>query len=206
MRTHILGSFVLAVFVVATGGAAVASAQAPEMSPQQLFEAGRYAETVQAIPDETGDDMKYLEAQAHLRLNQNDEARSRLQQMGGGDENNPWTFIGRSAVAQIEGNAPEAAAQARRAAELNGGLPEAHYQLGQALYAANNWAAAADAFAQAATLAPTHAYAHYHAGQAFYRAKRVDRMAQHFEYFLKLAPQAPERPQVEAVMRTVRGR
>jgi tetratricopeptide (TPR) repeat protein len=204
MRTHRFGSLVAAVLVVAVSSV-VAAARMQEMSPQQLFDAGRYAETIQAIPEETGDDMKYLAAQAHLRLNQNAEAKAKLQQMGGGDEGNPWTFIGRSAAAQVDGNAAEAENNARQATTVNAGLPEAHYQLGQALFAANKWAPAAEAFAQAGKLAPTHAYAHYFAGQAFYRAKRVDRMAQHFEYFLKLAPQAPERPQVEAVMRTVRG-
>jgi hypothetical protein len=31
-------------------------------------------------------------------------------------------------------------------------------------------------------------------------------MATHFEAFLKLAPNAPERAEVESIMRTVRGR
>jgi hypothetical protein len=50
------------------------------------------------------------------------------------------------------------------------------------------------------------AYAHYNAGMNFYKASRVDRMAVYFENFLKLAPNAPERPAVESIMRTVRGR
>lgn len=178
---------------------------AQEMNPQQLFNAGRYNEVVQAVPAEAGDDAGYLAGQAHQRLNQAGEAKARFSRLGGGDENNAWTFVGRSAAAQVDGNHAAAEAAARRAVELNGGLFEARYQLGQALYAASNWAGAAEAFDQAAKMAPNHAYAHYYAGQAFYRAKRVDRMAQHFEYFLKLAPSAPERPQVEAVMRTVRG-
>lgn len=205
MFTHTRTPVILASVVwVLSGFATVVPAQ--EMSPQQLFDAGRYAEVVQAIPGEAGDDMKYLAGQAHLRQNQPGEAKALLQQMGGGDEGNAWTFVGRAGAAQIDGDMAGSEAAARRAIELNGGLAEAHYQLGQSLYAASNWAAAADAFAQASELAPGNAYAQYYAGQAFYRAKRVDRMAQHFEYFLKLAPSAPERPQVEAVMRTVRGR
>jgi hypothetical protein len=31
-------------------------------------------------------------------------------------------------------------------------------------------------------------------------------MASHFELFVKLAPQAPERPEVESILRTLRGR
>lgn len=194
------------VSLVLTGSTLATSVRAQEMSPQQHFESGHYNETIQSVPGDAGDDLKYLAAQAHLRLQHQDEAKGVLQQLGGGDEGNAWTFVGRSAVAQIDGDLGASEAAARRAVELNGGLAEAHYQLGQALYAASNWGAAAEAFTQATQVAPRHAYAHYYAGQAYYRAKRVDRMAQHFEYFLKLAPDAPEAPQVSAVMRTVRGR
>jgi hypothetical protein len=31
-------------------------------------------------------------------------------------------------------------------------------------------------------------------------------MANHFETFIRLAPNAPERPEVESILRTVRGR
>ena len=39
-----------------------------------------------------------------------------------------------------------------------------------------------------------------------YRANRPDRMASRFEQFLKLAPEAPERPEVLSIMKTIRGR
>ena len=50
------------------------------------------------------------------------------------------------------------------------------------------------------------AYAHYYAGLSYYQAERIDLMAAFFESFLKLAPDAPERAQVESIMRTIRGR
>jgi len=65
---------------------------------------------------------------------------------------------------------------------------------------------AAAEFDAAAMLNPTNAYAHYYGGLMHYRANRPDRMAIHFEQFLKLAPDAPERPEVTQIMRTVRGR
>ena len=69
-----------------------------------------------------------------------------------------------------------------------------------------DWKDAAAAFDRAAELAPGNAYAHYYGGLMHYRARRPDRMAIHFEQFLKLAPDAPERPEVLQIMRTVRGR
>ena len=78
------------------------------------------------------------------------------------------------------------------------------YQLGLALSGAEQWAPAAAAFEKATAVDPAHAYAHYYAGLAYSKIRRVDLMARHFEYFLKLAPEAPERPAVTALMRSIR--
>jgi tetratricopeptide (TPR) repeat protein len=85
-------------------------------------------------------------------------------------------------------------------------LAAAQYQLGLALEARGENPPAADAFAKAADANPQMAYAHYNAGMNYYKAKRIDRMAVYFENFLKLAPNAPEKPAVESIMRTVRGK
>ena len=85
-------------------------------------------------------------------------------------------------------------------------LPQPHFQLGLALARAQQWAEAAAAFDAASELQPNNAYAHYYGGMMHYRANRVDRMAVHFEQFLKLAPEAPERPEVVSIMRTLQAR
>ena len=59
---------------------------------------------------------------------------------------------------------------------------------------------------QGVALGAAVAYAFYQAGLAYYRHQRIDLMAARFESFLNAAPQAPERTQVESIMRTVRGR
>ena len=106
----------------------------------------------------------------------------------------------------IDGNQDEAAEAAKKAVEADGNSAQARFQLGLVESARNNQQQAADAFAKAAELDPQMAYAHYEAGMAFYKAKKVDRMAVYFENFLKIAPNAPERPAVQSIMRTVRGR
>jgi len=68
------------------------------------------------------------------------------------------------------------------------------------------WQAAATEFDRVTEINPSNAYAHYYGGLMHYRANRPDRMANHFEQFLKLAPEAPERPEVTQIMKTVRGR
>jgi lipoprotein NlpI len=85
-------------------------------------------------------------------------------------------------------------------------LPEAHYQRGLVFMARNDFGNAVDAFTKATTLDPNFASAYYYAGLANYRVKRIDLMGNNFNTFVKLAPNAPERPEVESILRTVRGR
>jgi lipoprotein NlpI len=99
-----------------------------------------------------------------------------------------------------------ALASARQAVAMNGGMAETHYQLGLVLAKRQEWPAAAAEFDRVTEINPSNAYAHYYGGLMHYRANRPDRMANHFEQFLKLAPDAPEGPEVTQIMRTVRGR
>ena len=85
-------------------------------------------------------------------------------------------------------------------------MSEAHYQLGLVLAKREEWASAATEFDKVTELSPSNAYAYYYGGLMHYRANRPDQMAIHFDRFLKLAPDAPERPEVMSIMRTVRGR
>ena len=175
-------------------------------SPQKLFESGKYQEAidnVKARSDAPREDV-YLRALAHRKLNQNDDAKEAFHALERGD--GAWKEIGKSGVALIDGNQDEAAEAARKAVDADGDNAQARYQLGLVESARNNQQEAADAFAKAAELNPQMAYAHYEAGMAFYKAKKVDRMAVYFENFLRIAPNAPERPAVQSIMRTVRGR
>lgn len=174
---------------------------------QKLFESGRYQALLElaaqegAVPPE----IRYLAGLGALRMKPPDEARARaLFETLVGSEEDAWTFIGRSALAAMAHEGPAAVEAAQRAAALDPSLVFAHYQLGLAQAEAKNWPAAGAAFEKAASLQPTFAYAHYGAGMASYQTKRIDRMAAFFDRFLKLAPEAPERPAIEALLRTVR--
>lgn len=169
---------------------------------RKLFEAGKYPDVIARTPADAPPDAQYVKGLAHLKLNQADAAKEAFGRLDGG----AWKAVGQSAVAMADGNQDAALAAARAAVSENPGLAEAQYQLGSVLEARNERPAAADAFVKATEANPQMAYAHYHAGMNFYEAKRVDRMAVYFENFLKLAPNAPERPAVESIMRTVRGR
>ncbi len=180
---------------------------APPSEAQKLFESGQYLALLDlaADPEAASPEARYLAGQGALKLKpaEPDRARALFASLGV-DEDDPWTFIGRSAAAAMDHQAETALAAAQRAAALAPSLVFAQYQLGLAHAETKNWPAALAAFEKAASLQPAFAYAHYGAGLASYQVKRVDRMAIAFERFLKIAPDAPERPAVEVLMRTIR--
>ena len=184
------------------------SAQQQPVDLNRAFEAGRYEEVVAAVQAERSPtpDKVYLAARSHEKLSRAAEAYMQYSMLAARPEKDPWKHIGASAVLLTDGNADAALAAAKRATRIASALPAAHYQLGVAFGYMQDYANAAVAFEKAASLNPTFAYAYYHGGLSHYRAKRVDLMAKNFEAFLKLAPETPERAEVESIMRTLRGR
>ena len=179
---------------------------AQEATPQKLFESGKYqaaADKVKSRPDAPPDQI-YVRALAHRKLNQIGDARQAFAALAAAP--GAWKEIGASGSALVDGNLEAAEQAAKRAVAADARLAQARYQLGLVESARNDQAQAADAFAKATELDPQMAYAHYEAGMAFYKIKRVDRMAGYFENFLKLAPDAPERPAVQSIMQTIRGK
>ncbi len=173
---------------------------------QKMFEAGRFQQVVESVSSDSAPEALYTLAQSHQRLNANDQAIGIYQQLAMRGDEDAWTFVGRSGQQLLEGDADGALDSARHAVEMNGDLAEAHFQLGLVLAARQDWTQAAPEFDRVTELNPAAAYAHYYGGLMHYRAGRPDRMANHFEQFLKIAPDAPERPEVTQIMRTVRGR
>lgn len=177
---------------------------------RQLYDAGRYQEVVQAA-DQTrpeGDDgarQQYLAAQSYSKLNDTDGARRMYQQLADRGES-PWSAIGKSAMHLLNKHFDEALASADEAVRMTESLPEAHYQRGIVFMYRKDYGNAVNAFTRATELDPRFAAAYYYAGLASSRVKRIDLTAKNFQMFVKLAPNAPERPEVESILRTLRGR
>jgi tetratricopeptide (TPR) repeat protein len=188
----------LSISVIAAG------AVSAQDEARKLFEAGQYQAAIQRTTPDGSPEAKFLQGLAYRKLNQNDQAKDAFRSLEQGDD--AWKAVGESAITLVDGNLDQALASASAAVERNPGLSQAHYQLGLVQEARGDAGAAAEAFARSADANPQMAYAHFNAGMNFYKIQRVDRMAVYFENFLKLAPKAPERPAVESIMRTVRGR
>lgn len=173
---------------------------------RRMFEAGRFQQVVDSAGGDAAPAVVYTAAQSHQKLGATSEARAAYEQLATLGEDDPWHFIGLSGQQLLDEQTDPALESAQRAVALAPRLADAHYQLGLVQAKREDWRAAAEAFDRAADLNPALAYAHYYGGLMHYRAGRPDRMANHFEQFLKLAPEAPERPEVLQIMRTVRGR
>jgi len=180
----------------------------PVTSLQSLFEAGRYREVVQVVADSSGavsPEDSWLAARSYLRLRQVADARAQLRGLEGVNGDSAWPTVARLALAQLD-DSPEAFERARADAAAYPGHPFVQYQLGLALADRGEFAEAARAFDRAIGADPSFAYAYYDAGLTYQRLERVDVATTRFETFVRLAPEAPERPAVESVLRTMRGR
>ena len=173
---------------------------------QRMFEAGKYQQVVETTSSDAPPPVLYTAAQSHLKLGATGQALETYRRLTDLPESDPWHFVGLAGQQLIEGQNDAALDAAKRAVTMDGNLAAAQYQLGLVLARRQDWREGAEAFDRASDLDPANAYAHYYGGLMHYRANRPDRMANHFEQFLKLAPEAPERPEVLSIMKTIRGR
>jgi tetratricopeptide (TPR) repeat protein len=65
------------------------------------------------------------------------------------------------------------------------------------------WSDAVPDLEKAIQLDPMQPYSHYYLGVAYGKIKRPDKMVEHLQMFLKLAPNAPEAPRVKALLSSV---
>lgn len=195
------GSIVALTAALALYGSSVsASEQKPEV--QRLFQSGAYEQAVESARD--GDPASaYLAAQALMKLNRNDQAVAELGRLRGTDQPS-WRLVAESTEALIANDAGRAVEVAHRAVEADGNNPFAHYQLGLSAGKANDWNTGVPAFTRALELKPDFAYAHYYAALGYQRLRQLSKTAEHFDAFLRLAPDAPERSAVVAVLRTIK--
>lgn len=176
-------------------------------SIQALYEAGRDDEVVDriaaaavtAVPADS-----WFAAQSRLRLGRRAEALDDLTRLSETASDAGVQFAARLAVARLNNDA--VALERARADAAASDSVFAQYELGLSYAVQNDFAAAERAFERCIDIAPTFAYAYYQSALAYERLNRMDLMANRFDRFVRLAPNAPERPQVDSILRTVGGR
>ncbi|MGE3276519.1 MAG: tetratricopeptide repeat protein [Vicinamibacterales bacterium] len=200
-------SFAAAAMAAAVAVAPVALAGQAQ-SAKTLYESGKNAELLQAVEQqrESGGappESVYLAAQAQIRTGNAEGARNELAYLRDvGDR--AWQLIAQAETARVNDDNAAAREAAEQAVEVNPTHPWTHYELGLVASDMNDYQTAAREFERTTQLRPDLAYAHYYAGQAYQRIQQLGKTAEHFQAFLKLAPQAPERVAVQAVLRTLK--
>jgi tetratricopeptide (TPR) repeat protein len=197
----------LALTLVAALLSTAAPLAAQEVSTRALFESAKYQEVIDRVTaqgEAAAPADVYVAAQSLARLDRRDEARDVFRRLDTGNEEDAWTFVGRAAIAALDGNADAALEAATRATTVAPDAFHAQYQLGLVQFAREDFGGASTSMERATQLDGQDAYAHYYAGLAFNRVRRPDKMAQHFQAFVSLAPEAPERQQVMTILNTLR--
>jgi tetratricopeptide (TPR) repeat protein len=200
----------------ASGGGGIRISQPVEATPslppsssasvQALYESGRDSEVVSraAAPSVPSDDV-WFGAQSLLRVGQRGEAVEQFRRLRDTAQSDAFRRAAEVALARLS-EQPDALQIAQDAAAAFPSDPFVQFEAGIMFSFQGDAAQAALAFDAALTASPTLAYAHYHAGLNYSRADRPDMTVTRFETFIRLAPSAPERPQVESILRTARGR
>jgi tetratricopeptide (TPR) repeat protein len=99
------------------------------------------------------------------------------------------------------GKAAEAQDPLKKAIGINDKVAESHYGLGLAYGYLKKLPEAIKELERAVELDGNHAYARYNLGLAYNQQKRIDLAVLQLRRFLELAPNAPEAPQVKALLR-----
>lgn len=192
--------------VVIPGSAPPAVSAGVARSVQGLYESGRYHDVLHSVAAGDGSAQAlWFAAQSRLRLGQRDEGERHLAQLAQVGGTPAWQVAADLGLALLHDNAEEID-RAREAAAGFPGDPFVQYQLGLAHARRNDMAAAAQAFDRSSQADPRFAYAYYNSGLTWDRLNRADLAIARLEMFERLAPEAPERPEVASILQTVRAR
>jgi len=211
--------FLSLVSAIGCGGAARRPVASPGTTPsasatpgvasnsvQGLYESGRYQDVLNSV--NAGDKSAralWFAAQSSLKLGRREEASgqfAQLPQVGGSPA---WQAVSDLALALLRDD-PKEIDEARAAAAGFPDDPFVQFQLGLAHARRNDLPAAAQAFDRCTQADPRFAYAYYNGGLAYDRLNRADLAIARLEMFERLAPDAPERPEVASILQTVRNR
>jgi tetratricopeptide (TPR) repeat protein len=94
----------------------------------------------------------------------------------------------------------DAEGPANAALGADGGQPVAAAALGEALVGQGKYDDAVGRMSAVLGKRSDVAYAYYWRGQAYHKKKQIARMVEDYQAFLKLAPNAPEAPQVKVLL------
>jgi tetratricopeptide (TPR) repeat protein len=173
---------------------------------QALYESGDDREVLNrvknSVPASITSADRWFAAQSQLRLGLRNDALNDLAALTQTDVDPAVQVAAQLAIGRLTN---DEATLGRARAEASA-YPEnlfVQYELGLSYAVRNDFASAARIFDVCIATAPAFAYAYYQSALAYQHLDRPDLMANRFDRFLRLAPNAPERPEVESVLRSI---
>lgn len=178
----------------------------PSSTVQALYESGADREIVNrvkaGVPDSVTSGDRWFAAQSQLRLGLRNDALEELSVLSQSASDPAVQVAAQLAIGRLT-NDEAMLERARADASAYPDSPFVQYELGLSYAVRNDFVSAARIFDACIGTAPAFAYAYYQSALAYQHLDRADVMANRFDQFVRLAPNAPERPEVESVLRTI---
>lgn len=175
---------------------------------KQLYEEKHYKDAERELQSVASAEPDNVEAQkylgmARIQLGKVQEAEAPLRKA---DEagSTADTKLGLARVAIENKDLDTADALINQAAEMDSGNADIPFNRGLLKASKKQYAESVKDLEAAIQKNPENAYAHYYAGLSYNAMKRPDKMIEHFQKFVKLAPDAPEKARVQSILKTVR--
>lgn len=196
------------ILVLSFATAAIVSAQSLDEA-EKLYKGGQYAQAETALREAVGSEPEnarahYLLGMTLLELSKLDEAESELAKADGEGVGADQRSVGVARLHIERQQMDEALAKLNDAHDQNSENPDVYYYRGLVRANRKDFSGAVADLERALEMTPEKAMAHYYAGLAYNGLKRPDKMVEHFQTFLKLAPDAPEAARVRSLLRSVR--
>ena len=173
---------------------------------QALYESGDDREILNrvknSVPASVTSADRWFATQSQLRLGLRNDALNDLAALSQTDADPAVQVAAQLAIGRLTNDEPTLG----RARAEAGAYPEnlfVQYELGLSYAVRSDFASAARIFDVCIATAPAFAYGYYQSALAYQHLDRFDIMANRFDRFVRLAPNAPERPEVESVLRSI---
>jgi len=175
----------------------------------RLYDEGRFEDAERILgplseQEDTNPEVHYYRGLTLLEMGRMAEAETQLDQASREGLAPDRLKVGQARVALKKGETDRAIVLLNEAQEANSASAAIFHYRGIAQASKQDFTAAAADLEKAVELDPSNAQSHYYAGMVYGRLRRTDRMVNHYQMFLKLAPNSPEAPKVQSLLRSVR--